>query len=83
MPILTTIDGVPLYTTVQEALDYASDNGLVGYHTHTHNGQIGYMGGQTHGAAATASSGFVMDEPIVIGENNNSSTISSSGGGGY
>ena len=83
MALLTTIDGVPLYTTVQEALDYASDNGLTGYHTHTFGGQIGYMGGQSHGQAATASSGFVEDQPAVPGENNNNSTFSSPSGSGY
>tara|TARA_R110002012_G_scaffold167394_1_gene330869 strand:- start:73 stop:285 length:213 start_codon:yes stop_codon:yes gene_type:complete len=58
MPVLTTIDGLPLYSTVQEALDYAEANGLTGYHTHIHNGQLGYMAGTTHGQAATSSSGF-------------------------
>ena len=58
MAILTTIDGIPLYSTVQEALDYAAANGLIGYHTHIYQGITGYMGGTTHGAAATPSSGF-------------------------
>ena len=48
MAVLTSIDGVPLYSTIQEALDYAQANGLTGYHTHTYQGQIGYMGGATH-----------------------------------
>ena len=58
MAILTTIDGIPLYSTVQEALAYAAANGLSGYHSHVYQGQVGYMGGATHGAAATPSSGF-------------------------
>ena len=58
MAILTTIDGIPLYTTVAEALAYAAANGLSGFHTHNHQGQLGYMGGATHGQAATPSSGF-------------------------
>jgi hypothetical protein len=58
MAILTTIDGIPLYSTVQEALAYAAANGLSGYHTHIYQGTTGYMGGTTHGAAATPSSGF-------------------------
>jgi hypothetical protein len=83
MPVLTTIDGVPLYTTVQEALDYASDYGLTGYHTHTHNGQIGYMGGQTHGAASTASAGFVEEVPVSPGQDSNIIPLSSPSGSGY
>ena len=58
MAVLTTIDGVPLFSTVQEALAYAAANGLSGYHTHIYQGTTGYMGGTTHGAAATPSSGF-------------------------
>ena len=78
MAVLTMIGGVPLYSTVAEALAYAAANGLSGYHTHVYQGQIGYMGGATHGAAATPSSGF--------SNNNNTSggtTSSSGGGGGY
>jgi len=58
MPILTYIDGAPLFSTIQEALDYGQANGLVGYHTHVFNGVIGYMAGTTHGAAASSASGF-------------------------
>ena len=78
MAVLTMIGGVPLYSTVAEALAYAAANGLSGYHTHVYQGQIGYMGGATHGAAATPSSGF--------SNNNNTSggtTSSGGGGGGY
>lgn len=76
MAVLTMIGGVPLYSTVAEALAYAAANGLSGYHTHMYQGQVGYMGGATHGAAATPSSGFSNNN------NTNSSTTSSSGGGG-
>ena len=78
MALLTMIGGVPLYSTVAEALAYAAANGLSGYHTHVYQGQVGYMGGATHGAAATPSSGF--------SNNNNTSnhtTSSGGGGGGY
>ena len=51
MAILTTIDGIPLFDTVQEALAWAQQNGLSGYHTHGYQGSIGYMGGYTHAQA--------------------------------
>ena len=75
MAVLTMIGGVPLYSTVAEALAYAAANGLSGYHTHVYQGQVGYIGGATHGAAATPSSGFSNN-------NNTSSGTTSSGGGG-
>jgi|TARA_R100000482_G_C5108241_1_gene139114 hypothetical protein len=82
MAILTVIDGVPLYSTVEEALNYANANNLVGYHTHVHNGQVGYMGGSTHGDAATSSSGF-DDNTIPNDDDINVSNIPSSSSGGY
>ena len=51
--ILTTIDGIPLYSTVQEAIQWASSRGLTGYHTHIYQGQTGYMGGSSHNSVAT------------------------------
>lgn len=48
MAILTTIAGIPLFSTVEEALQWASENGLNGYHIHNHQGQRGFMGGLTH-----------------------------------
>lgn len=53
--ILTTIDGIPLYSTVEEALQWASNRGLTGYHTHNYQGQTGYMGGVSHSNARSNS----------------------------
>jgi len=78
MAILTNINGVPLYSTVEEALAYAASNGLTGYHSHVYQGEVGYMGGSTHGQAATSSSGFNGGE-----SSNDTASSSSSGGGGY
>ena len=86
MAVLTTIDGMPLFSTVQEALDYAASVGLTGYHTHIYQGTTGYMGGTTHGAAATPSSGFQQNNqnneglaPYQMQQN----TTSGGGGTGY
>ena len=55
MAILTTINGIPLFSTVQEALAWAQQNGLSGYHTHGWQGKTGYMGGYTHAQATPTS----------------------------
>ena len=80
MSLMTTIDGIPLFSTVAEAQSWASSYGISGYHTHSYQGQTGYMGGASHGQIVRA----------VISINNNttpapSSQTSSSGvgGGGY
>ena len=52
--ILTTIDGVPLFRTIQDALQYGQNNGLVGYHEHTFQGVVGYMAGFDHTSASLA-----------------------------
>ena len=51
MSVLTAIAGVPLFSTIQEAIAWARANGLSGYHTHGWQGQTGYMGGSSHSAA--------------------------------
>jgi hypothetical protein len=48
MAILTTIAGIPLFSTIEEALAWARANGLSGYHVHNWQGQQGYMGGANH-----------------------------------
>ena len=53
MAFLTNINGIPLYSTQQEALNYAQEKGLEGFHTHSFQGQIGYMGGVDHNNAIT------------------------------
>ena len=75
--ILTNIDGIPLYSTPQEALDWASQNNNQGYHTHMYNGQPGYMGGATHAiAVASLAAPRIQSTPST-------QTTSSSSGGGY
>ena len=83
MALLTTIDGVPVYSTVAEALAYAAANNLVGYHTHNVQGQIGYMGGATHTQAATSSSGFNPNNQTNTPPATSSSGTSGAGGASY
>ena len=53
--ILTNIDGIPLFSTPQQALNWAQENGLLGYHIHVYQGVTGYMGGSDHNNAVTGS----------------------------
>jgi len=46
--ILTNINGVPLFKTIAQALQYGQGIGLSGYHTHVFQGVTGYMAGFTH-----------------------------------
>jgi len=74
MSVLTSIAGIPLYSTIGEAVAWARANGLSGYHTHGWQGQTGYMGGANH-AAATQGSTATRSTP-------RRTTSSGSGGGG-
>jgi hypothetical protein len=76
--ILTTIDGIPLYSTPQEALNWALQNNVQGYHTHVYQGQTGYMGGATH-ASAVAS----LTAPTITPTSSSTVSSSSSGSSGY
>ena len=73
MAVLTTIAGIPLFSTTQEAIAWARANGLSGYHTHGWQGQTGYMGGSSHSAATQA----IRPTPTA------QTTTTTGGGGGY
>jgi len=91
MSLITHIDGVPLYTTLAEALLWARQYNLTGYHTHNVLGQIGYMGGSDH-ATITAAMRRGVVNPMQATELRSvtnqslptqSTSSSSSSGGGY
>ncbi len=48
MSLLTLINNIPLYSTVEEALIWGTQYNIEGYHTHTYNSILGYMPGETH-----------------------------------
>tara|TARA_R100001460_G_scaffold107212_2_gene155554 strand:- start:144 stop:413 length:270 start_codon:yes stop_codon:yes gene_type:complete len=89
MSLITHIDGVPLYTSVAEALLWARQYGLTGYHTHNVLGQVGYMGGTNHADIVAAMQRGVVNpiQPAELRSTTNQSlptqSTSSSGGGGY
>ena len=85
MSILTNIDGVPLFSTLAEALAFATANGLSGYHTHVYNGQLGYMGGATHVEATMVedtTAEFLEENPVTV-VNTSSSNSTTSGSSSY
>ena len=64
MALLTRINGIPLYSTVNEALAYAEAEGLQGYHTHRYKNIVGYMGGVTHEKSKQSSGNLIAAQPI-------------------
>ena len=80
MSVITSIAGVPLFTTVREALAWAAANRLSGYHTHNFQGQVGYMGGANHLQATGLPANSNVPAPTM--SNNTSSSGGSSGGSG-
>ena len=80
MSLITHIDNVPLFTTVQEAEAWGSQYGLTGFHQHTVLGQTGYMGGRTHPEIVAAMVGGTVQTRVNVSR---STPSSSSGGGGY
>ena len=53
MSLLTTIGGIPLFSTPGEALEWGSSVGLQSFHTHIYAGQTGYMAGASHSQATS------------------------------
>jgi len=48
MSLVKIIDGVPTYSTIQEAINYGALYNITGYHVHIVNGQTTYMAGDSH-----------------------------------
>ena len=72
MSLLTVIDGVPLYTTIEEADIYGSQYNLTGHHIHVHNGVTGYMSGVDHvtitAALALGIQNFLTPQQLSLGQ---------------
>ena len=84
MAVLKTINGVPLFTSAQEALNWASKNNCSGYHIHDHQGNTGYMGCTNHLQASgpPLNSNALTPSPQRSARTNNINS-STGGGGGY
>jgi len=86
MSVITTINGIPLFSTRREALAWAAANGLSGYHTHVYQNKTGYMGGATHSQATsprTTTSTPTRTTTTPTSTPSTSSSSSGGGGGGY
>ena len=86
MSVITTINGIPLFSTRREALAWAAANGLSGYHTHVYQNKTGYMGGATHSQATsprTTTPTPTRTTTQTTTPTSTPSTSSSGGGGGY
>ena len=82
MSVIGNIAGVPLFTTIQEALAWALANGLSGYHTHNFQGQTGYMGGINHQQATGMPLNTNAPPTTSTSSGSSGSSGGSSGGGG-
>jgi len=83
--ILTTIDGMPLYSTSPEAVAHAIRIGLQGYHTHTFRGRVGYMAGVNHQSILQTRQRTNTTATIPVAQPNvprTPRTSSNTGGGG-
>ena len=70
MSYLGKIDGMPLYSTVEEALLYGKQYNITTYHTHALNGQLGYMAGSHDTLQSTIDQGvqvFLTPEELALG----------------
>ena len=61
MSLLTIIDQVPLYSTIEEALILGTQYNITGYHTHVYNGVTGYMPGQNHEQITSSLAGGIIN----------------------
>ena len=61
MSLITLIDQVPLYSTIEEALIWGTQYNITGYHTHVYNGVTGYMPGQNHEEITSALAGGIIN----------------------
>ena len=79
MAFLTNISGMPLFSTVSEALEWGASNSILkGYHTHRWKNRIGYMAGHTHGQAVSPTPQALLQQTFGI-----SGVTGGAGGSGY
>ena len=68
MSLIGNIDGIPLFTTRQEAELWGRQYNISGFHTHVLLGQLGYMAGFSHNDIQAANLNIVANplQPIQV-----------------
>ena len=68
MSLIGNIDGIPLFTTRQEAELWGKQYNINGFHTHVLLGQLGYMAGFSHADIQAANLNIVANplQPIQV-----------------
>jgi hypothetical protein len=68
MSLIGNIDGIPLFTTRQEAELWGKQYNINGFHTHVLLGQLGYMAGFSHADIQVANLNIVTNplQPIEV-----------------
>lgn len=82
MAVIGSIDGIPLFATPREAVQWANSKGLSGFHTHNYQGQVSYMGGTNH-SRALDNLRNTSTQQVTRTSSTSTSSSSSGGGGGY
>jgi hypothetical protein len=67
MSVLTYMDGVPLYSTINEALEWARFKGISGYNVSKYESVTGYMGGKDCKQASMYPGDLPAKEKIKLG----------------
>ena len=67
MSVLTYMSGVPLYSTINEALEWARFKGISNYHVHKYESVAGYMGGKDCKQASMYPGDLPIKEKIRLG----------------
>jgi hypothetical protein len=83
MSLVQVIDGVPAYSTIEEALAYGASYNINGYHTHVVGGQTVYMAGTTHDEITSIFRLGTQPVSTPTLQSSGSSGSSGGGGGGY
>ena len=85
MAILTYINKIPLYSTINEALAEGKERGLQGYHVHKYKGVAGYMGGYKHPVSTKTTTTYTSQQTTSPTQQITRSTPTTPpmGGGGY
>jgi len=89
MALIGSINDIPLFSTVKEAVAWADANGFgnkqapKNWHAHLFNGKEGFMGGNNHAIVAPADVENIASEQTTTYTTSTTGGSSGGGGGGY